>query len=59
MKEAQVKLHEAEKEMARRTQELLVKERDMVSDKLTQVTAKFEEVQRDYLKAMKDSTVIA
>ena len=59
MKEAHVRLHEAEKEMAKRTQELLVREKDMVSQKLTEVTAKFEEVHRDYLKAMKDSTVIA
>jgi hypothetical protein len=36
-----------------------MREKDMVSLKLTELTAKFEEVQRDYLKAMKDSTVIA
>ena len=59
MKEAHVRLHEAEKEMAKRTQDLIMREKDMVSLKLTELTAKFEEVQRDYLKAMKDSTVIA
>ena len=31
MKEAHIKLHEAEKDMARRTQDLIIREKDMVT----------------------------
>lgn len=39
-------------------QGLLIREKDMVSQKLTEVSTKFEDMQRDYLKAMKESTVV-
>ncbi len=44
--------------MAKKMQDLLSQEKDMVSQKLTELTTKFEDMQRDYLKAMKESTVV-